>query len=86
MASKHGIAVSGGVIDADYTGEIKVRLPNHGSTIYEFKASDPIAQLIVQRIQTNGAIEIEEIGETEHGKQEFSTSDVEPKRLISAKE
>ena len=24
MASKHGIAVGGGVIDADYTGEIKV--------------------------------------------------------------
>jgi len=32
MASKDGIAVGGGVIDADYTGEIKVKLQNHGNT------------------------------------------------------
>ena len=32
MASKHGIVVGGGVIDADYTGEIKVRLRNHEET------------------------------------------------------
>ena len=49
MASKHGIAVSGGVIDADYTGEIKVILRNHGDTIHEFKAGDRIAQLIVEK-------------------------------------
>jgi len=30
MASKMGIAVGGGVIDADYTGEVKVILRNHG--------------------------------------------------------
>jgi len=29
MASKMGIAVGGGVIDADYTGEVKVILRNH---------------------------------------------------------
>jgi len=31
MASKHRIAVGSGVIDADYTWEIKVILPNHGN-------------------------------------------------------
>ena len=30
MASNNGIAVGGGVIDADYTGEVKVILRNHG--------------------------------------------------------
>jgi len=30
MASKRGIAVGGGKIDADYTGEVKVTLQNHG--------------------------------------------------------
>ena len=29
---KDGIAVGGGVIDADYTGEIKVKLQNDGNT------------------------------------------------------
>ena len=43
MASKHGIAVGGGVIDADYTGEVRVILRNHGTTDYKFKAGDRIA-------------------------------------------
>ena len=30
MASKNGIVVGGGVIDADYTGEVKIILRNHG--------------------------------------------------------
>ena len=61
MASKHGIAVSGGVIDADYTGEVKVILRNHGNTIYGFKAADRIAQLILETIQTPDAIEIDNL-------------------------
>ena len=56
MASKHGIAVGGGVIDADYTGEVRVILRNHGTTDYEVKAGDRIAQLIVEKIQTSEAM------------------------------
>ena len=51
MASKNGIAVGGGVINVDYTGEVKVILLNHGKGDYQFKAGDRIAQLIVERIQ-----------------------------------
>jgi len=40
MASKQGIAVDGGVIDADYRGEGKVILQNHGNSSYKFKAGD----------------------------------------------
>jgi len=47
MASKHGIAVGGGVIDADYTGEIEQILGNHGNTNYEYKAGNCIALLIL---------------------------------------
>ena len=36
MASKKGIAVGGGVVDADYTGEVKVILRNHGTVDYQF--------------------------------------------------
>jgi len=61
MASKHGIAVGGGVIDADYTGEMKVILPNHGNSSYEFKAGERIAQVIVEKIQTHDAMVIDNL-------------------------
>jgi len=51
MASKYGIAAGGGVIDADYTGEVKLVLRTHGNTSYQFKAGDHIAQVIVKEIQ-----------------------------------
>jgi len=86
MASKHGIAVGGGVIDADYTGEIKVILRNHGDTSYEFKAGDRIAQLIVEKIQTHDAMEIESQADTGRGTQGFGSSDFGPKRLIACEE
>ena len=53
-ASKHGIAVGGGVIGAEYTGEVKVLLRNHEDTSYEFKAGHCIAQLIVEKSTNTG--------------------------------
>jgi len=86
MAGKNGIAVGGGVIDADYTGEIKVILRNHGNTSYEFKAGDRIAQLIVETIQTHDAMEINILEDTERGTEGFGSSDLGPKRLIACEE
>jgi len=86
MASKHGIAVGGGVIDPDYTGEIKVILQNHGDTNYEFKAGDHIAQLIVETIQTHNAMKIDNLEDTDRGTQGFGSTDIGPKRLITCKE
>ena len=40
MASKNEIAVGGGVIDAEYTGEVKVILRNHVTEEHQFKAGD----------------------------------------------
>ena len=86
MASKQGIAVGGGIIDADNTGEIRVILRNHGTSEYEFKAGDRIAQLIVERIQTSEAVGVEELVETERGTQGFGSTDLGPKWLITTKE
>ena len=71
MASTQGIAVGGGVIDADYTGEIRVILRNHGTSNYEFKAGDRIAQLIIERIQRSEGVVVDKLGETERGTQGF---------------
>ena len=50
LALKKGIDVGAGVIDLDYTGEVKVVLFNHGQDDYEFAVGDRVAQLIFQPI------------------------------------
>ena len=60
-------------------------LRNHGTSDYEFKAGDRIAQLIVERIQTSEAVVVHKLGETERGTQGFGSTDLGPKRLITSK-
>lgn len=52
LAVKHCINVGAGVIDPDYTGEIKVVLFNHGEKDFEIKKGDRIAQLVLERCET----------------------------------
>ena len=49
LAVKKFIDVGAGVVDADYRGEVKVLLYNHGSDTFSAKAGDRIAQLIIER-------------------------------------
>ncbi len=50
LATK-GIGVLGGVIDAGYSGEIKVTLSNHSDKKIVFKKGDRIAQLICEKVK-----------------------------------
>ena len=86
MASKMGIAVGGGVIDADYTGEVKVILRNHGEADCVFKAEDRTAQLIMQKIANADAMEVHNLDTTRPGKLDFRSSDLNPKWSITDKE
>ena len=86
MASKMGIAVGGGVIDADYTGEVKVILRNHGKADCVFKAGDRIAQLIIEKVANADAMEVDKLEITGRGKMGFGSSDMNRKRSITAKE
>ena len=49
LAARHGVTVlnAPGTIDADYRGEIKVILINHGDQAFAIKRGDRIAQMIV---------------------------------------
>lgn len=51
LAARHGIDTLAGVIDADYRGEVKVVLANHGGVPFEVNVGDRIAQLLVQRVE-----------------------------------
>ena len=49
LAMQHRIHVGAGVIDPNYTGEIKVLLINDARHYYQVKRGDPIAQLILEK-------------------------------------
>jgi dUTP pyrophosphatase len=53
LAIKYGVTIinSPGTIDADYRGEVKIGLVNHGETPYTVHRSDRIAQLVVAAVQ-----------------------------------
>ena len=52
MSAKHSIDVGAGVMDGDYTGEVKVLLINHSDKEYQVRTGDRIAQLILEKIKT----------------------------------
>ena len=74
LTVKRGIHVGAGVIDPDYTGEIKVALFNLGAASFEIKKGDRIAQLILERCETPYVREITEISETERGDGGFGST------------
>jgi len=70
LATK-GITVDAGVIDADYRGEVKVVLVNHGKLDYEGKIGERIAQLVVERIDDQDWMEVDGLDETERAEKGF---------------
>jgi dUTP pyrophosphatase len=50
LAVRHGLDTLAGVIDADYRGEVRVALVNHGSEPVTLEAGERIAQLLVQPV------------------------------------
>ena len=73
---KHNVHVGAGVIDADYTGEIKVVLYNNGKDTVEFKAFDRIAQLILEKIEIAEVIEVLKLGQTDRGSGGFGSTGI----------
>ena len=74
LAVKHCINVGAGVIDPDYTGEIKVVLFNHGLKDFEIKKGDRIAQLVLERCETPMIKEISIVEDTERGSDGFGST------------
>jgi dUTP pyrophosphatase len=71
-----GILVGAGVIDRDYTGEVKVLLFNLGTDDLVFNVGDRIAQLIVKRIDTPDIEEVDTLTDTERGVGGFGSTGV----------
>lgn len=74
LAVKHGIHVGAGVVDPDYTGEVKVVLFNHGDKDFEVKRGERVAQLVLERCETPDVEEIGLLEETERGAGGFGST------------
>ena len=76
LALKHGITVlnSPGTIDADYRGEIKVLLINHGAETFEINDGERIAQLVVAQHATVSWQETSTLTNTERGEGGYGSS------------
>ncbi|WP_316357681.1 dUTP diphosphatase [Devosia sp.] len=69
LAAKHGITVlnSPGTVDADYRGEVKVLLINHGAAPFAVRRGERIAQMVVAPVSRVVFEEVEALDETERG-------------------
>jgi dUTP pyrophosphatase len=69
LAAKYGVTVlnAPGTIDADYRGEIKVILINHGHDAFPVRRGDRIAQLVIAPVTLPDFDEVAVLDETERG-------------------
>lgn len=76
LAIKHGVTVlnSPGTVDADYRGEIKVVLINHGQEAFTIERGMRIAQMVVERYETVGWEVVEDLEESERGMGGFGST------------
>ena len=76
LAARHGVTVlnAPGTIDADYRGEVKVILINHGETSFLIRRGDRIAQLVVAPVTPFAFHEVETLAPTERGDGGFGST------------
>ena len=73
LASKSGLSmihqvhVGAGVIDPNYTGEVKVLLINAAPCYHHIKRGDPIAQLILEKVSLPTLKRVDELPPTKRG-------------------
>ncbi len=74
-AFNHSIeCTNAGIIDANYTGQIKVKLYNHGETLVMIRKGDRIAQGIVYMLPVVEPVEVFDLTETVRGANGFGST------------
>lgn len=74
LAYKHRIFVNAGVIDADYTGELKVLLHNAGGEAFTCETGDRIAQLVFELKGDPALTLVSELEATQRGTGGFGST------------
>src|ERR1700678_83197 len=73
MAAR-GVAVTGGVIDAGYRGEIQILLTTLTDEAIRIEAGDKIAQMIPVPVLTGVVRQVEELGDSSRAEKGFGSS------------
>ena len=73
LALKHGVTLlnAPGTIDADYRGEIKLLMINHGESAFVVRRGDRLAQMVIQRVWRAQWRRRETLDETKRGQGGF---------------
>jgi dUTP pyrophosphatase len=76
LAAKFGISCvnSPGTIDADYRGEVKVILINHGTDEFIIRRGDRIAQMVIAPVWQAAFVETETLDDTARGAGGFGST------------
>jgi len=76
LAYKHGITClnTPGTIDADYRGEVKVLLINHGTEAFTITRGERIAQMVIAPITQPNFIQVETLDDTARGTGGFGST------------
>jgi dUTP pyrophosphatase len=76
LAAKFGVTVlnAPGTIDADYRGEVKVILVNHGEQNFDIKRGDRIAQMVIAPVSGAAFEAVETLDATERGEGGFGST------------
>ena len=76
LAAKHGVTVlnTPGTIDADYRGEIKVILINHGASPFVIKRGERIAQMVIAPVLQASLVPVATLSSTNRGAGGFGST------------
>lgn len=78
LAYKHGVTClnTPGTIDADYRGEVKVLLINHGESAFTINRGERIAQMVIAPITQPEFTRVSTLSETARGAGGFGSTGV----------
>lgn len=76
LAAKYGVTVlnTPGTIDADYRGEVKVILINHGADPFRVTRGERIAQMVIAPVTQGAMVKVGGLPETARGEGGFGST------------
>ncbi|MBN1959839.1 MAG: dUTP diphosphatase [Deltaproteobacteria bacterium] len=76
LAIKHGITLlnSPGTIDADYRGEVRVIVINHGSEPFVISGGERVAQIVIAKVNTLNVKTVNKLPESIRGGDGFGST------------